>query len=267
MYEKLYEPLKDTEAYLSRINMGKSVVVPDKETLDAIIYAHQCSIAFENLDVNRYKKNIELDTESLFNKIIKNKRGGYCFELNNIFYSLLKALKYDIYPCMVKVCKENEIYVPALHRGSIVKFPDGFYYCDVGFGGPMPAGAVKFEENTLQNIRGEYFRFHQENEHWWILSRIDGRGIEENVMKICVNPAAQEDFIALNHLCSCHSQKDFNFFTDNTMANIRTPNGHYSILNDIFIQEADGVRTESKISSDSELIKLLREKFDIHIEE
>lgn len=50
MYEELYRPLPDVNAYLERLNISKGDVC-DEAYLDALVTAHQCEIPFENMDV------------------------------------------------------------------------------------------------------------------------------------------------------------------------------------------------------------------------
>lgn len=97
MYEELYRPLPDVNAYLERLNISKGDVC-DEAYLDALVTAHQCEIPFENMDVMK-KRTISLAVEDLFDKIIRRKRGGYCFELNSLFCHLLKALGFEAHGC------------------------------------------------------------------------------------------------------------------------------------------------------------------------
>lgn len=56
---------------------------------------HLFRIPYENLDLI-HGVSLSLTPESLFQKIILNHRGGYCFELQGAFYYLLKSLGYEI---------------------------------------------------------------------------------------------------------------------------------------------------------------------------
>ena len=92
MYEELYEQFSEGEkaAYLARIGMV-GAIHPDRETLDRLIFAHQCAIPFENLDICELGKAIALGTRAIYTKVVEQRRGGYCFELNAAFYDLLEA--------------------------------------------------------------------------------------------------------------------------------------------------------------------------------
>ena len=72
----------DAKAYLGRIRYTEPVQ-KDKETLNGLIRAHLEQVPFENLDVCELGKVPSLDEGELFEKIVKRRRGGYCFELKD----------------------------------------------------------------------------------------------------------------------------------------------------------------------------------------
>lgn len=63
----------------------------DRESFDRLIFAHQCAVPFENLDICELGKAISLGTRAIYAKVVEQRRGGYCFELNAAFYDLLEA--------------------------------------------------------------------------------------------------------------------------------------------------------------------------------
>ena len=85
MYELTYQPLPDVDAYLARMNYTGSREVC-LQTLNDLIYTHQCNVPFENLDCCDYHIPVSLEIDHLFEKVVLKRRGGYCFELNGIFY-------------------------------------------------------------------------------------------------------------------------------------------------------------------------------------
>ena len=83
-------PAFDLETYLNRIRFnGAADVSPD--TLERLHHTHFQAIPFENFDV-LLGRGIDLSPSALFNKMISNRRGGYCFELNGLFLQALLAL-------------------------------------------------------------------------------------------------------------------------------------------------------------------------------
>jgi len=80
----------DLDAYLARIGYDGGVD-PTVETLAALHRAHVLSIPFENLDI-LLGRPIRLDLASLQAKLIRARRGGYCFEQNSLFAAVLERL-------------------------------------------------------------------------------------------------------------------------------------------------------------------------------
>ena len=80
--------------YLERIGI-EGELYPDIETLKKLQKQHLINIPFENLDIIE-NKELKLDRYSLFTKIVEEKRGGICYELNGLFLMLLKEIGYDV---------------------------------------------------------------------------------------------------------------------------------------------------------------------------
>jgi N-hydroxyarylamine O-acetyltransferase len=81
-------------ACLDRINYH-GPLAPASETLRELHVAHLLTVPFENLSVHA-RQPIALDDNTLFEKIVKRRRGGFCYEANGLFAALLRAL--GLYP-------------------------------------------------------------------------------------------------------------------------------------------------------------------------
>ena len=82
------------DAYLKRIKYNGDVNVSYK-TLRDLHIAHALSVPFENLDVI-WGKDLLLDKNSLFQKIVLNNRGGACCEINSLFAYLLEDMGFKV---------------------------------------------------------------------------------------------------------------------------------------------------------------------------
>ena len=80
----------DVEAYLNRINYRGPRDV-SAGTLRELHEAHLLAVPFENLD-NHLKREIVLDEDKLVAKVVDQRRGGVCYELNGAFCSLLREV-------------------------------------------------------------------------------------------------------------------------------------------------------------------------------
>ena len=83
MYTVEYDRLSEeqTRKYLERIGLSYPVF-PTLETLDALIWSHQCKVPFENIDTRLLACPVSLSSQDLYRKIVEERHGGFCFELN-----------------------------------------------------------------------------------------------------------------------------------------------------------------------------------------
>ncbi len=246
----------DVNAYLKRIGATKPDVL-DREALDKLVQAHHLSVPFEDLECNYLKNKVSLDPEVLFDKVVNKNRGGYCFELNGIFKNFLVALGFDAFSVF---CRVRSMERPVMHRGTFVRFDDGIYFVDVGFGGPMPFGSVKLIDGVNQDIHGETFRFDKTDDYWWHLSRLNEAGEEESCLYMTTQPQPDIEFESMNYYCCTNPEGRF---VTVTLVNLRRPNGFYSITQRIFTSKIDGVKTEKEITSDDEFRSILKDHFNI----
>lgn len=62
---------------------------PSIEALNYYATRFMLTVPFENIDVQNGKP-ISVDIDALFNKIVHDKRGGFCYELNTFFKAYLQ---------------------------------------------------------------------------------------------------------------------------------------------------------------------------------
>ena len=77
----------DIDAYLARIGAARPRE-PDSHGLAELQVAYLLAVPFENLDIVAGRP-ISLDLEAIFDKIVRRRRGGFCYELNGLFAWLL----------------------------------------------------------------------------------------------------------------------------------------------------------------------------------
>src|ERR1043166_8591573 len=121
--------MMNVPAYLDRINYRGPLNV-DAETLRQLQVAHLRSVPFENLSIHAHEP-IVLDDESLYDKIVERRRGGFCYELNGLFAALLTALGHRVELLSARVWGGGGYGPPFDHMALRV---DGDFLVDVGFG-------------------------------------------------------------------------------------------------------------------------------------
>ena len=132
-------------AYLERIGYSGSLV-PTIEVLRDIVLAHSCSIPFENLDV-LLDRGISLDDEAVEKKLVHDRRGGYCFELNSLLMRALTAIGFSVAPlsARVRVLLTRDVTPPRTHLFLRVEIDGVPWLTDVGIGSLSPTGPFRLD--------------------------------------------------------------------------------------------------------------------------
>ncbi len=133
----------DLGAYLERIG-DSGPIAATGEVLDRIHQAHATTIPFENLDI-LLGRPIRLDLESLQAKLVRDRRGGYCFEQNTLFAAALQCIGFRVTTLAARVRYGATRLLPRTHMLLKVDLDDGPRLADVGFGGDGLLKSVPLE--------------------------------------------------------------------------------------------------------------------------
>ncbi|WIL21615.1 arylamine N-acetyltransferase [Geothrix sp.] len=133
----------DLGAYLRRIGL-KEPPLADLAGLRALHLAHATSIPFENLDI-QLGLPIHLDLTSLQAKLVRQRRGGYCFEHNTLFQAVLKATGFEVISCEARVRLGAQVLLPRTHMLLLVRLGGSDWLADAGFGGEGLLGPVPLD--------------------------------------------------------------------------------------------------------------------------
>jgi N-hydroxyarylamine O-acetyltransferase len=121
--------------YLARIGL-RGAIEPNLSTLSAMHAAHVDTIPFEGLDP-LLRRPVTLDIASLQEKLVEDRRGGYCFEQNVLFKAALEAIGFKVTGLSARVRwmpPPDSPLGPREHMTLKVDLSDGPYLADVGFG-------------------------------------------------------------------------------------------------------------------------------------
>jgi arylamine N-acetyltransferase len=156
--------------YLRRIDFPisepPSFPPPTLDTLRRLIAGHLYAIPFENLSLHYASKgSITLDRQTVFDKFVTQRKGGYCMEQNLCFAMLLQSLKYDFYTIGARVYQGKERGYGGFNHMAIILTLDNLeYLVDVGFGGfgltaPLPIfDGQKIIETRIEGVLPEEHR-------------------------------------------------------------------------------------------------------------
>lgn len=140
--------------YFARINwLGAAAANID--TLRALHLKHNCTIPFENLDV-LLPREIQLDDQSLEDKLVIARRGGYCFEQNGVFERVLRELGFNVRSLLGRVVLSNPPALPPrTHRLLLVELEGEKWIADVGFGGQTLTAPIRLMPDIMQTTPHE----------------------------------------------------------------------------------------------------------------
>jgi arylamine N-acetyltransferase len=168
----------DTVAeYLRRVSYA-GPTDPTVEVLIEVVAAHNRSIPFENLDPVMGVPVVDLSAQALIDKLVRRRRGGYCFEHNGVMAHVLSHLGFEVDILGGRVVWMNTGgELPAkTHMALAVTVPGerGRYLVDVGFGGQTLSSPIRFETGTVQRTRHEPCRIRERDGGYVLESRIRG---------------------------------------------------------------------------------------------
>lgn len=133
----------DISAYLKRIHYDRPLSC-DEPTLMGIHRAQRLNIPFDMLDVH-LKIPLCLDEDYIFEKLVINRRGGGCSQLNELLAMVLIQLGFKVERLLSRVIDSVPIgHMPQIsHKILKVSNGDSQWLCDVGYGGnalidPLP---------------------------------------------------------------------------------------------------------------------------------
>ena len=166
----------DLNAYFDRVGYD-GATEPTLEVLQALVTAHTRTIPFENLDPFMGIPVDDLSVDALADKLVRRRRGGYCYEQNGLMGYVLADLGFQVRRFGGRVVWMNppDAPVPAqTHTLLAVSFPDsdGPYLVDVGFGGQTPTAPLRLAIGGEQQTPHEPFRLEDRGDGLVLQARV-----------------------------------------------------------------------------------------------
>ena len=244
-------------AYFKRIKC-ETEVAHNGEFLSALVKKHLENVPYENFDI---LQGIELkyDTETLFNKIVASNRGGYCFELNALFGTLLRSLNFEVADLAARFLLDEKEIPMRRHRVLRVKADDGNYLVDIATGVECPRMAIKLEEGTIQSDGICKYRLEIENFFGWVLYQKENNKSWQKLFSFTEEEQLEQDFTAISFYCE---KSEYSPFNKGPILSIRSETGRITCGNRTFKRyEGTELVDEYKIEDDT---KFLNEVYKIY---
>ncbi|MNF82834.1 N-hydroxyarylamine O-acetyltransferase [compost metagenome] len=255
--------LTDRALYLQRLGFD-APPAPTLETLRQLQLRHTGVFPFENL-TTLSGEPVLIDLPSIEQKVLHDGRGGYCYELNNLFLALLQELGFDARAISGRVVmgQPEGAWTARTHRLSLVIIDDVRYITDVGFGGMVPTAPLLLDTRAEQPTPHESYRIDLHVDGFTLRANVAG---EWRAMYIFDLQRQEDiDFAVGNWYVSTHPESSF----VKQLMVARTGEGWRRTLNNgSFAIHRIGHDSERREVTDvQELIGLLGSEFGIRVPE
>ena len=257
----------DVPAYLHRIAYHGDLT-PNAATLRALQLAHLQTIPFENLDIY-LRRPILLDEARLFQKIVVQRRGGFCYELNGLFAALLRTLGFPVTYLAARDAHPDGSYGPEYdHLTLLVQTPeDGQtrgmtdWLADVGWGDTfcVPLRLDQCDQVHTEGARA-YRLMHTGNAY--SLWQRQYSGAWEQHYCFTHEPRQYADFATM---CHYHQTSPHSLFTQQRLCTKATPEGRITLDQTRLITTIHGQRQEQTLMDEAAFWALARRHFGIEI--
>lgn len=249
----------DQAKYLERIGY-RGMLSPTLEVLKELQQKHLFNIPFENLDIH-YGNRIDLESEKIYDKIINRNRGGFCYELNSLFYDLLISIGFNAKMVSARVHEKEDKYSPEFdHMAIIVCIDETEYLVDVGFG-EFTFSPIKIDIGAEQNDLREVYRIENYDERYFQVSKKDN---DKWIPKYIFDPKGRE-LSEFEPRCNFHQTSSESHFQQKKVCSLPIPKGRLTVSSDKVKIKLGNEFEEHKLTSEEEFQDALWKHFKINI--
>ncbi len=249
-----------TKAYLQRIGYRGSLR-PTESVLRKLHRKHMLTIPFENLDIPR-KRPIVLSKFAFYDKIVKHCRGGFCYELNGSFASLLEDLGFNVSMLSARVARRDGTYSGEFDHMTLLVQLEHPWLVDVGFGDSFTE-PKRLDSSKPQSDHGQEYRLYRKD-RWIIISRRTKQDrLWKPQYKFTMKPRKLQDFVPR---CKWQQTSRRSHFTHGPMCSRLTPNGRLTLTEAKFVVTRGARKLERPVRNPEEFSLLLHQHFGINLD-
>jgi N-hydroxyarylamine O-acetyltransferase len=246
----------DVEAYLERIGYSGDRD-PSYAVLKALHRAHLQAIPFENLDI-QLGRPILLDLESLEAKLVRGRRGGYCFEQNALFAAVLDRLGFTVTRLGARVRLGSAEVRARTHMLLAVELDGVQWLADVGFGAAGILEPVLAEPGVSVDQNGWQHRVVEEKPGFVLQSFYEGKW--RDLYAFTLEEQYPADYELGNYFTSTHPESRFvtQLTAQRIMADVR-----FALTSTDLTEIRPGATITTPVESDDALLEILAEWFGL----
>lgn len=250
-------PLSSAEIdrYLARVRYTGSLDI-SIETLTALHRAHLLAIPYENLDIHLGRR-LTLDPEHIFQKLVDEQRGGWCYEMNGLFGRVIQSVGFHVRYVAGAVGRATRgDSVEGNHLVLIVSL-DKPWIADVGFGDgfidPLPLAPNTYRQGFLD------YSVEQHDERW-IVRVHEFAGADS--FDFTMEPRAMSYFARQCHELQTSPDSGF---VRTTVCQRFVPDGIVTLRGAVFRRVSRGGAVDRTIEDADDYLSVLDEHFGLRV--
>ncbi len=252
----------DVDAYFVRIGYD-GPRTPTLEALAGIHFHHPQAIPFENLDP-LLKRPVGLTAPELEGKLVRARRGGWCFEQNLLLSGVLQSIGFQVTGLAARVMWNVAEGVVRARSHMLLKIDGldgGPHIADVGFGGLTLTGPVRLIPDVEQQTPHEVFRLKRNGINYVLQASV--RSEWKALYTFDLQPQLLVDYEVSNWHLAKHPESPF---VNNLMAARVTPERRYGLFNNkLSIHSRDGNSEQVTLATPAALRDVLESTLEIKL--
>jgi arylamine N-acetyltransferase len=254
----------DLAGYFARIDY-RGPADPTFDVLQALVTAHTQAIAFENLDPLLGVPVDDLSPEALTDKLVRRRRGGYCYEHNGLMGYVLEELGFSVrrFGARVVWTVAPDAPVPSqTHTLLAVTLPNDpqLFLVDVGFGGQTPTSPIRLETGTVQQTTLESYRLQNRRDVLVLQAQI--RGEWQSLYEFATKTAPPIDLKVASWYVSTHPSSHF---VTSLMASLVTADERCNLSGRSLAIHRGGATEKLDFENASAVVDALADRFGINV--
>lgn len=251
----------DINGYLRRIS-STGILRTDLDTLRELQYKHVFAIPFETLDIQN-EIPIILQINLLYQKVVRDNRGGYCYELNGLFHHLLDLCGFDVRLVAGRLHHGNNRYGREFeHMALIVNLNGRDWLVDVGYG-DFSLVPLAIAPGEIQSDGRNYYQIVDpvmvEDQRYLGVAKWNASKQDFKIDYIFTRtPRALSDFLEMNEF---HQTSPESHFARTLICTLPTPEGRITLINNKLIRKENGKRQVRIIQREDQRGRILENYF------
>jgi N-hydroxyarylamine O-acetyltransferase len=251
----------DLDLYAARIGF-KGPFAPTPSVLRDIHRRHPLSIPFENLAALGGEAP-SLDLADIERKLLRSRRGGWCFEHNRLLWTVLEAIGFSVTALAARVLWQQPARARPgrSHMLLLVGTEEGEQLVDVGFGGLTATAPLRLRAEIEQDTPHGRFRLRQIGAEWQLEALLPQGPVA--LYRFDLTPQQPVDYGYANWYLATHPQSPF--ATSLILARVVESGRHAYRQGEYTWRPLDAPAESRRIESPTALRRLLDEAFQLDI--